>query len=84
MSDNDREIFGRLREVGETVARIDERTERMDREWKDSRQDHEGRIRKLELDNEKRKGIAAGIGALAGVIAQGVWALLKHFFSGGN
>lgn len=75
---NDKEIFDELRTLGKGVARIDERTERMDREWKDSRSDHENRIRRLELDNEKRKGVAAVIGAGAGVIVQGLFALFKH------
>lgn len=83
MGANDREIFDKLNHQGETLARIDERTERMDREWKESRSDHEGRIRRLELDNEKRKGVAAAIGAVAGLVVQGLVALFKHL-TGGN
>lgn len=77
-SEKDREIFDELRALGKGVARIDERTERMDKEWRDSRADHEARIRRLESDNDKRKGVAAIIGALAGLIVQGIFALFKH------
>lgn len=84
MGANDREIFDKLNHQGETLARIDERTERMDREWKESRSDHEGRIRKLELDNEKRKGVAAAIGAVAGLVVQGIIALFKHLTGASN
>lgn len=76
--EKDREIFDELRTLGKGVARIDERTERMDKEWRDSRSDHEARIRRLESDNDKRKGVAAIIGALAGLIVQGIFALFKH------
>lgn len=84
MGANDLEIFNKLNHQGETLARIDERTERMDREWKESRSDHEGRIRKLELDNEKRKGVAAAIGAVAGLVVQGIIALFKHLTGASN
>ena len=75
---NDKEIFDERRTLGKGVARIDERTERMDREWKENRSDHEGRIRRLELDNEKRKGVAAAIGAAAGMVVQGIFALFRY------
>lgn len=78
MAGNDREIFEKLTKQGETLARIDERTERMDREWKDSRADHETRLRHLEADNEKRKGIAAAIGAVATLAVNGLIALFKY------
>ncbi len=83
MAGNNNDIFNRLNRQGEVLARIDERTERMDKEWKEHRNDHETRIRKLEFANEKRKGIAAGIGAVAGVIVQGVIEFFKHL-AGGN
>lgn len=60
MGQNDSEIFSRLREIGEGVARIDERTERIDRDMRDHHADHETRLRTLELktansdDHEKR------------------------------
>lgn len=83
MGDNDKEIFDKLNRQGETLARIDERTERMDREWKDSRTDHEVRIRKLELDSAKLKGISATIGAVATLAMNGIVTLIKHL-SGSN
>lgn len=79
---NDREIFDRLGRIEQTNARIDERTERMDKEWKDNRSDHEARLRKLESDNDQRKGISAIIGAIAGVIVQGIFLLFKHSTGG--
>ena len=82
MGDNDREIFARLRDIGEGVARIDERTERIDRDMRDHHADHESRIRRLEFDSEKRKGVAAAVGAIATLVVNAVIYLVK-FLTGG-
>ena len=77
---NDAEIVSRLREIGEAVARIDERT----RSWADSHADHERRIKNLEIENAKRKGAMAAVSSLGGLIGAGVMWLIKQLFGGGN
>ena len=57
MGENATEIFERLSRIEQGVARIDERTERHDRDHSD----HEVRIRALERDNDKRKGVMAAL-----------------------
>ncbi len=47
------EIFERLGKIEQTCARIDERTARHDADHND----HELRLRALEQDNAKRKGV---------------------------
>lgn len=79
---NDAEVFSRLRVIGEAVARIDERTERMDKDARDHHQDHETRIRALERDNDKRKGVMAAIVVGVSVAFQGLAWLIKHIFGG--
>lgn len=82
MADNDREIFGRLNGIDTTLARIDERTDRMDREWHDARADHEVRIRTLEQENAKRKGVLAVVSAIGGSVGAGFMWLLKLLYGG--
>jgi hypothetical protein len=83
---NEREIFEELRAQGKTIARIDERTERMDKEQKEGRADHEGRIRSLEFSREKSKGVMAALGAAGGIAVQCVISLFKYLLGtgGGN
>lgn len=81
---NEREIFGRLNGIDKTLARIDERTERMDREWHDSRADHETRIRKLEQESAKRRGVIAALSSIGGVVGAAIMWLLSHLFGGGK
>lgn len=78
MGENDQEIFARLREIGEAVARIDERTARHDQ----THMDHEKRIRDLERDNDRRKGALAIVGTLAGSIGGGLVYIFKTMFGG--
>lgn len=54
MGQNDSEIFSLLRKVGEGVVRIDERTERIDRDMREHHADHEARLRNLELSTAKQ------------------------------
>lgn len=82
MGANDSEIFSRLRQIGEVMARIDERTERMDKDARDHHQDHETRIRALERDNDKRKGVMAAIVVGVSAAFQGLAWLIKHIFGG--
>ena len=57
MGENATEISERLSRIEQGVARIDERTERHDRDHSY----HEVRIRALERDNDKRKGVMAAL-----------------------
>ena len=71
-----------LREIGEGVVRIDERTRRMDNDMREHHADHEARIRTLERDNDKRKGVMAAIVVGVSAVFQGLIWLVKHFFGG--
>ena len=84
MGANDAEIFSLLRKVGESVARIDERTERIDRDVRNNHTDHEVRIRTLERESDKRKGVVAAIVFFVSVAFQGVIWAIKHIFGGGG
>ena len=74
------EIFERLSRIEQIVARIDERTS----SHSAAHADHEGRIRKLELEGAKQKGVMAVIGLGASGLMTGLLWLLNHFFGGGN
>lgn len=78
MGDNS-EIFERLRNIETTVARMDERTATMaERDG-----DHEKRIKELELESARRKGIMAVVAAIGGVVGSvAVW-IVKHLWGGG-
>lgn len=73
------EIFDRLSRIEQTLARIDERTATMTA----NHADHETRIRALERDNDKRKGVVAAIVVGVSAAFQGIAWLLKHLFGGG-
>lgn len=74
------EIFERLSRIEQACARIDERTERHDRDHSD----HEGRIRALERDNDKRKGVMAALSLFSSIVGGALVWLFKHIFGGGN
>ena len=74
------EIFERLSRIEQACARIDERTERHDRDHSD----HEGRIRALERESDKRKGIMAALSFFSSVIGASLVWLFKHVFGGGQ
>jgi len=79
MGDNT-EIYERLRGIEATLARIDERTARHDSDHND----HESRIRALERDNDKRKGVMAALSLFSSVVGGALVWLFKALFGGGG
>lgn len=79
MGENATEIFERLSRIEQGVARIDERTERHDRDHGD----HEVRIRALERDNDKRKGVVAALSLFSSIVGGALVWLFKYIFGGG-
>lgn len=67
------EIFERLSRIEQTAARIDERTERHDKEHND----HEARLRVLEAREAKRSGVLAAASVIGGLIVSGLAWLVK-------
>lgn len=80
MGGNTTEIFERLSRIEQGVARIDERTERHDRDYSD----HEERIRTLERESDKRKGVMAALSLFSSVVGGVLVWMFKHLFGGGN
>jgi hypothetical protein len=78
MGANDNEIFSRLLSIDKTVSRIDERTEQMQK----TDGDHEQRIRNLERESDKRKGLIAAVSSFGGIVGAGVMWLIKQIFGG--
>ena len=76
MGESNTEIFERLGRIEQTLARIDERTSRHET----AHGDHEQRIRALERDNDKRKGVMAAIVIGVSAAFQGLMWCIKHFF----
>ena len=74
------EIFSRLGKIEQTCARIDERTARHDKEH----DDHEKRIRELEQENSKRKGVIAALSLFSSVVGGALVWLFKSLFGGTN
>jgi hypothetical protein len=74
------DIFERLRSIEQIVARIDERTKTHD----SSHRDHERRIRDLERDNDKRKGVMATLSLFSSVVGGVLVWIFKSIFGGGN
>ena len=74
------EIFERLGKIEQTCARIDERTERHDK----AHDDHERRIRDLERESDKRKGVMAALSLFSSVVGGGLVWLFKYLFGGAN
>lgn len=73
------EIYERLGRIEQTLARIDERTSRHDA----AHSDHEQRIRALERDNDKRKGVMAALSLFSSVVGGVLVWLFKFIFGGG-
>ena len=74
------EIFERLSRIEQTCARIDERTARHDREH----DDHEKRIRELEAESAKRKGVMAALSLFSSIVGGALVWLFKAIFGGGQ
>lgn len=75
-----KELFGIIRELKAEISAQTAILQRMEKELDDK----EKRIRELELENAKRKGIMAVIAAIGGIVGSiAVW-IIKHFFGGGN
>ena len=74
------EIFERLSRIEQIVARIDERTKAHD----SAHNDHEARIRALERDNDKRKGVMAALSLFSSVVGGALVWVFKAIFGGGN
>lgn len=74
------EIFKRLSRIEQIVARIDEHTKDRD----SAHRDHERRIRALERDNDKRKGVMATLSLFSSVVGGALVWLFKLIFGGGN
>lgn len=72
------EIFERLSAIEQTLARIDERTARHDT----AHNDHEQRIRALERDADKRKGVMAALSFFSSVVGGALVWLFRHVFGG--
>ena len=73
------EIFQRLGAIEQTCARIDERTARHDKEH----DDHEKRLRELEQENAKRKGVIAALSIFSSIIGGALVWLFDKLFGGG-
>ena len=72
------EIYERLGKIERTLARIDERTARHDSDHSD----HESRIRALERDNDKRKGVIAALSLFSSVVGGLLVWIFKPLFGG--
>lgn len=70
------EIFERLNNIEKTLARIDERTSRHD----NSHNDHETRIRTLERESDKRKGVMATLSLFSSIVGGALVWLFRHVF----
>ena len=74
------EIYERLGKIEQTLARIDERTARHDA----AHNDHESRIRELEREADKRKGIMAALSFFSSIVGGVLVWLFKSIFGGGS
>ena len=74
------EIFERLSRIEQIVARIDERTKAHD----SAHSDHETRIRSLERESDKRKGVIAALSFFSSVVGAILMWLFKSIFGGAN
>jgi len=72
------ELFGLVRDLKAEIAAQTAILQRMEAEMRDK----ETRIRDLELENAKRKGIMAVIAAIGGIVGSiAVW-IVKHLWGG--
>ena len=76
--DSANELFRLVRELGAEIAAQTAILQRMEKELEDK----EKRIRELELESAKRKGIMAVVAAIGGIVGSiAVW-IIKHFWGG--
>ena len=76
------EIYTRLNAIENLLARIDERTARMDREMNEHHADHEKRIRALEAKESRRGGVLAALTTVGSAVGAAItW--LVHRITGG-
>lgn len=76
--DSVNELFRLVRELGAEIAAQTAILQRMEKELEDK----EKRIRELELESAKRKGIMAVVAAIGGIVGSiAVW-IIKHFWGG--
>lgn len=80
MGETNTEIFERLSRIEQIVARIDERTS----SHSAAHADHEKRIRALERDNDKRKGVMAALSFFSSLVGGALVYLFKVLFGGGG
>ena len=74
------ELFGLVRELKAEIAAQTAILERVEKDLDDK----EKRIRELELEGAKRKGIMTVVGVIGGAVGTiAVW-IIKHLFGGGN
>ena len=74
------DIFERLNRIEQILARIDERTKVND----SAHVDYEQRIRALERDNDKLKGVMAMLSLFSSVVGGALVWLFKFFFGGAS
>ena len=82
--DDSAEIYKRLNEMALTLARIDERTTRMDAEMSARNSDHENRLRSLEEKEARRGGIMTTLTAIGSALGAGITWVIHHFVGGGG
>ena len=80
MPGNDREIFERLGRIETTMARIDERTARVDTAYSD----HEQRLRRLEDKEAHRGGALAALTAIGSALGAAAACIIQHITGGGQ
>jgi len=74
-----KELYGLVRDIKAEMAAQTAILKRMEAELKDK----EKRIRELELESAKRKGIMAVVAAIGGVVGSiAIW-IIKHICGGG-
>lgn len=76
--DTARELFQLVREMSEKIAAQTAILERMEKEAASQNE----RIRELELESAKRKGIIAVVAAIGGVVGTAAVWIIKHIFGG--
>ena len=74
------QLFNLVRGLEAAIAAQTAILQRMEKELEDK----EKRIRELELESAKRKGIMAVVAAIGGIVGSIAGWILKYLFGGGN